>query len=402
MAIYTNYGRYLKAKLFKQLLDEDGETYMLFGIGNHLWDKQQEIPIAPYNTKIIADSEVTNNQFADSNANQWFTTADTDDEGHPTIQWVNDGVPVSDIAKALKSQMPPFPCIWQHYENDDTLISETEGAPEGHAITRNNYQNYYVVSNGTTYDWFEAGNNSPFAQNQPPITSVDDDSPAAQYFAELNLRGDSLRHHTLYLNSGVIPAAPVGLLGAIKCSVDFVKDIGVEDHTTYSGRANQFFYGDRYWEIISPDETLFEDMDDNDLPHHLIITSTVNPRNLNEILKIDQNIVPRQIAIYYRPKHTHENSETHEIIKDAGEPFYRVHKNLFNFGQYDITHDFLATPGEGAGEILNFNPRYSVTEDDETTIYDGGEFKFLLTDYIKGSVGEDKHAIDRFGYVIGF
>ena len=108
MAIYTNYGRYLKAKLFKQLLDEDGETYMLFGIGNHLWDKQQEIPIAPYNTKIIADSEVTNNQFADSNANQWFTTADTDDEGHPTIQWVNDGVPVSDIAKALKSQMPPF------------------------------------------------------------------------------------------------------------------------------------------------------------------------------------------------------------------------------------------------------------------------------------------------------
>lgn len=221
--------------------------------------------------------------------------------------------------------------------------------------------------------------------------------PAAQYFSELVLRGNALEHNKLYLNDNTKACVPVGLLGAVRCTVDFVRDIGTDEDGNYRGLSRQFFYGDRYWEIISPDEKLGQG---NILPHHLIITSTINPRNMQEVLKLDQNIIPRQIAIYTRKKKIVGSD-----IKD-GKTFYRVHQNLFNFGQYEQT-DFKPEnerPGE-CREILNFAPAYYTGDDDNRVLHQGDiddRFNLLLVDYIKGSVRVDKHAIDRFGYVIGF
>jgi hypothetical protein len=388
MAIYTNYGRYLKAREFKEILDgENNETYMLFGIGNHLWDSQNEIPLAPYNTSIITDNTVTNNQFDDKRVNQYFIKENS------VEQKLNNGVPqLGSLAEISAEYLPPFPCVWQHYNENDVLISQDEGAPED--ITRDQFHRYYVQPSGETetFNWYRIDDDiaKPLTPTGPLIQM-----PAAQYFSELVLRGRALEHNKLYLNDNTKACVPVGLLGAVRCTVDFVKDIGTDEDGNYRGLSRQFFYGDRYWEIVSPDEKLGQD---NVLPHHLIITSTINPRNMQEVLKLDQNIIPRQIAIYTRKKKIVEGS-----VKD-GKAFYKVHQNLFNFGQYEQS-DFKDTLPDECGEILNFAPAYYTTEGDDKILHQGNiddRFNLLLVDYIKGSVRADKHAIDRFGYVIGF
>lgn len=393
MAIYTNYGRYLKAREFKEILDgENNETYMLFGIGNHLWDSQSEIPLAPYNTSIITDDTVTNNQFYDDRVNQYFIKEDE------TEQTLRNGLPLSDelpnnsLAEISAEYLPPFPCVWQHYDENDVLISQDDGAPKD--IRRDQFHRFYIVSNGDTYTWYKIGDDNASVTDigtTGPLIQM----PAAQYFSELVLRGRALKHNALYLKSGIKACVPVGLLGAVRCTVDFVKDIGTDEDGNYRGLSRQFFYGDRYWEIVSPDEKLGQD---NVLPHHLIITSTINPRNMQEVLKLDQNIIPRQIAIYTRKKKIVEGS-----VKD-GKAFYRVHQNLFNFGQYEQSN-FKDTLPDECGEILNFAPAYYTTSGDDKILHQGNiddRFNLLLVDYIKGSVRADKHAIDRFGYVIGF
>jgi hypothetical protein len=389
MAIYTNYGRYLKAREFKEILDgENNETYMLFGIGNHLWDSQSEIPIAPYNTSIITDNTVTNNQFDDQHVNQYFM------KGNSVNQTLTNGMPQhGSLADISAEYLPPFPCIWQLYDTNDVLISQDDGAPED--IKRDQFHRFYITSNEDTYTWYKIGDDNASVADigtTGPITKM----PAAQYFSELVLRGNALEHNKLYLNDNTKACVPVGLLGAVRCTVDFVRDIGTDEDGNYRGLSRQFFYGDRYWEIISPDEKLGQG---NILPHHLIITSTINPRNMQEVLKLDQNIIPRQIAIYTRKKKIVGSD-----IKD-GKTFYRVHQNLFNFGQYEQTDFKPENQWPSNGEILNFAPAYYTGDDDDRVLHQDDiddRFNLLLVDYIKGSVRVDKHAIDRFGYVIGF
>lgn len=391
MAIYTNYGRYLKAREFKEILDgENNETYMLFGIGNHLWDSQSEIPIAPYNTSIITDNTVTNNQFDDQHVNQYFM------KGNSVNQTLASGAPQhGSLAEISAEYLPPFPCVWQLYNENDVLISQDDGAPLEDGIKRDQFHRFYITSNGDTYTWYKIGDDNASVADigtTGPITKM----PAAQYFSELVLRGNALEHNKLYLNDNTKACVPVGLLGAVRCTVDFVRDIGTDEDGNYRGLSRQFFYGDRYWEIISPDEKLGQG---NILPHHLIITSTINPRNMQEVLKLDQNIIPRQIAIYTRKKKIVGSD-----IKD-GKTFYRVHQNLFNFGQYEQTDFKPENQRPSNGEILNFAPAYYTGDDDDRILHQGDiddRFNLLLVDYIKGSVRADKHAIDRFGYVIGF
>lgn len=390
MAIYTNYGRYLKAREFKEILSgENNETYMLFGIGNHLWDGESEIPIAPYNTTIITENiENTVNQFSDYNVNQYFM------KSSEVIQTMLNGAPLEEsAADIIKDYLPPFPCVWQNYDDNDILISQDDGAPRD--IARNEYHLYYIQSNDDSYDWYKIEDgDSDSIGTSIAITEM----PQAQHFSELVLRGNALKHNEFYLKNSVAPCVPVGLLGAVKCNIDFVKDIGTDEDNQYSGKSNQFFYGDRYWEIVSPDEKLTGDPSKDVLPHHLIITSTINPRNMQEVLKLDQNIVPRQIAIYTRKKKIVDGS-----VKD-GATFYRVHQNLFNFGQYEQS-DFKDVLPNECGEILNFSPAYYTTSGDDKVLHQGNiddRFNLLLVDYIKGSARADKHAIDRFGYVIGF
>lgn len=416
MAIYTQYGRYLKAKQFKEMLEDKYEAYMLFGLGNPKWtdsNENQPMPFGPHNTNILLYETSTANQFYDANVQQYFTDNNTAE------QYVSYSKPITEYARKVAELLPVFPAIWYKHpvptKEDDptsdmfTIINDTN-------IDLMKYQNYYIQSGGDGFHLKDVTN--PAFDNNVNIPST---PIAKMYFAELYLRGLAIENHIM---------APVGLLGAIKCNLSLVRDLGI-DESKYTGLQSQFWYGDRYWEIVNPNDTSLEDYikykDERGnlstsgvaeyYPTHLLFTSMINPRNLCDNLNIDNCIAPQQLAIYIRKKHYNANSNAYE----NGKPYYRVDgNNIFNFGQYtaesikDYNIKYIQAArayqlsNDGEGKQLNGKYIFNFTLPDENHKYNyddpklnDGEFKLLLHDYIKGQIREN-HSIEKIGYIIGF
>ena len=416
MAIYTQYGRYLKAKQFKEMLEDKYEAYMLFGLGNPKWtdsNENQPMPFGPHNTNILLYETSTANQFYDANVQQYFT------DGNTTEQFVSYSKPITEYARKVAELLPVFPAIWYKYEPP----KDQETQPQTDMFTISNdvdidlmqYQKYYIKHNGDNFRLYKI-NDNPNGINNVTIPST---PIAKMYFAELYLRGLAIENHI---------KAPVGLLGAIKCNLSLVRDLGI-DESKYTGLQSQFWYGDRYWEIVNPNDASLEDYikykdeSGNDstsgvaeyYPTHLLFTSMINPRNLCDDLNIDNCIAPQQLAIYIRKKHYNTDTNAYE----NGKPYYRVDgNNIFNFGQYtadsikDYNIEYIqaarAYQLQGTNKPLNKKYIFNFTLPDENHKYNyddpklnDGEFKLLLHDYIKGQIREN-HSIEKIGYIVGF
>lgn len=422
MAIYTQYGRYLKAKQFKEMLEDKYEAYMLFGLGNPKWtdsNENQPMPFGPHNTNILLYATSTANQFYDANAQQYFTDVNTAE------QFVSYSKPITEYARKVAELLPVFPAIWYKHpvptnEGDPTsdMFTISNGTNDDVNIDLMKYQNYYIQSGGDGFHLKDVTN--PALDNKVKV-SIPSTPIAKMYFAELYLRGLAIANHIM---------APVGLLGAIKCNLSLVRDLGI-DESKYTGLQSQFWYGDRYWEIVNPNDTSLEDYikykdESGNLstsgiaeyyPTHLLFTSMINPRNLCDDLNIDNCIAPQQLAIYIRKKHYNTDINAYE----NGKPYYRVDgNNIFNFGQYtadsikdyNISYDQVARAYK-LENIDNTKPlankyifNFTLPDENHKYNYDdpklnGGEFKLLLHDYIKGQIREN-HSIEKIGYIVGF
>ena len=420
MAIYTQYGRYLKAKQFKEMLEDKYEAYMLFGLGNPKWtdsNENQPMPFGPHNTNILLYETSTTNQFYDANVQQYFT------DTNKSEQFVSYSKPITEYARKVAELLPVFPAIWYKYARPtdpkaplptDMFTISNDINNDDINIDLMKYQNYYIQSGGDGFHLKDI--TTPTLDNKVNIPST---PIAKMYFAELYLRGLAIENHIM---------APVGLLGAIKCNLSLVRDLGV-DESKYTGLQSQFWYGDRYWEIVNPNDTSLEDYikykdESGNLstsgvaeyyPTHLLFTSMINPRNLCDDLNIDNGIAPQQLAIYIRKKHYNTDTNAYE----NGKPYYRVDgNNIFNFGQYtaDSIKDYnikyiqaaRAYQLQGTDKPLNEKYIFNFTLPDKNHKYNyddpklnDGEFKLLLHDYIKGQIREN-HSIEKIGYIVGF
>lgn len=421
MAIYTQYGRYLKAKQFKEMLEDKYEAYMLFGLGNPKWtdsNENQPMPFGPHNTNILLYDKPTTNQFYDANVQQYFT------DNNKAEKFVSYSKPITEYARKVAELLPVFPAIWHKYAiptNPEIPLPTDMFTINNVQIDLMKYQNYYIIKD-------DDGNGGQALYlrdvtdiNRKDMINIPSTPIAKMYFAELYLRG-------LAISNGI--KAPVGLLGAIKCNLSLVRDLGI-DESKYTGLQSQFWYGDRYWEIVNPNDTSLEDYikykDDggNDsttgvaeyYPTHLLFTSMINPRNLCDDLNIDNGIAPQQLAIYIRKKHYDADINAYE----NGKPYYRVDgNNIFNFGQYttDSIKDYNIKYIQAArayqlshtdkNKPLNGKYIFNFTLPDENHKYNyndpklsDGEFKLLLHDYIKGQIRES-HSIEKIGYIVGF
>jgi hypothetical protein len=386
MAIYTQYGRYLKAKMMKEALSSnDTDTYMVFGLGNPQWDAPesgQEIPVASYNTYSLRNPDNSSeNQFYDENIYQYFISSNDFTSFICPIESGDTGDRDTFIDK-YKYLLPIFPAIWR--VNDPAII--TIGSTP---IDQNDYYNYYIVKENNQFNLYKS-NSIEESNVSMPTGEIE-----KQYFAELYLRGMSLVQNQV--------DSPVGLLGAIKCEVSLVRELGGVEN--YTGNIHQFYYGDRYWEIAD-NSSVDVEKDNQNFPTHLFISTLVNPRYLCSDLNIDLNTVPRHIAIY-----TKKRKIVNGVV-ESGKNYYRVgdttHPYAFNFGQYywdptaqnnwrSIINDDVELPS--GVEMLNFTLPCTVDGKEFPDELDA--FKFILNDYIHGTPRQ-AHVADRFGYVVGF
>lgn len=428
MAIYTNYGRFLKAKYFKENLENNNETYMVLGMGDPDWDSNRlSLPIAPYNSSVTNRSGLLSD-FTDSpEENQFF-------DNRLAMYFVAKSGFVENPLSKYNTILPKFPCLWKYDEiPDEPGILEVGGEPQ--IPNKDEYYKYYIKKDGNDYKLCNIDSNDEVIIN---YNSINDDV-SREYFAELYLRGMAIENNWI---------TTPGLLGALKCKIEFVKDIGASE-TNYTGGLNQFYYGDRYWEVV-PDADLayYSDFEFNhgldseqqlkdkvnfNYPTHLLISTLVNPGYLMQDLNFDQHLCARQIAICTSPK----------VSGTEGPTYYRVNDIAFNFGQYvaiksgDSIHyeipgntsnvyntdafnvndnaDLVGSSSswtfdtQSEDEILDFTLPYKFN-DAGTILYPTEadlstcavrKFNFILHDYILGN-RRDAHSADRIGYVIGF
>lgn len=401
MAIYTQYGRYLKAKQFKEMLEDKYEAYMLFGLGNPKWidnNEDQPMPFGPHNTNILLYETSTANQFYDDRVQQWFTDNKTQE------QFVSYSKPITEYARKVAELLPVFPAIWYKDKPGEQNQNPTDMFAINNDVNIDlmKYQSYYIQKGDDGFHLKNITNNNINDVINIPSTPI-----AKMYFAELYLRGLAIEKYI---------KAPVGLLGAAKCSLSLVRDLGIDD-SNYTGLQSQFWYGDRYWEIVNPNDDALESYIKYKgntsgvaeyYPTHLLFTSMINPRNLCDDLNVDNCIAPQQLAIYIRKKHYNTDIGAYE----NGSPYYRVDENnIFNFGQYNaddigtLTYD---TSTRSYSSNMLGKSVFNFTLPDKNHIYEyndpnmkDGEFKLLLHDYIKGQIRET-HSIERVGYIIGF
>lgn len=389
MAIYTQYGRYIKAKLFKEALEEAGDTYMALGFGNPRWDTgSQEMPMASYDDNSTRVINNTDNPFEDTLSTIKFLHKD-----NMSILNSPDGInsvyfPFNTNEVSLKTLVPKMPCIWHSEDDYDIEFPDA-------IIKQNEYENYYVTEENSIsklHKW-----NISNSQWEDYTISKPTDTAELEYYAELYLRGKAIEKGFIH---------PCNLLGMVKCDVSFVKDIG-SNEDAYTGDSNQFWYGDRFWEVVNPDESNVLNTTSKDanqiLPHHLLVSATVNPTWLNQHdLALDRILSPRQIAIYTKCK----------VSGITNKAFYRVDENIFNFGQYsdaDLDNNVSSlfpgaiNPDSPANHVLQMLPPF-VYNNNSYGVSDTykNKFSFVLHDYVKGSIKTDLHAVDRIGYVIGF
>jgi hypothetical protein len=413
MAIYTNYGRFLKAKYFKENLENNNDTYIVLGMGDPDWDSNRlSLPIAPYNSSITNRSGLLPDFTDSAEKNQFF-------DNRLAMYFISNSATVENPLSKYNTILPKFPCTWKLDESAEDLgILNVGGTPK--ISHKDDYYKYYIKKDGNDYKLCTIGTDNEETIN---YNSINDDV-SREYFAELYLRGMAIENDWI---------TTPGLLGAIKCKIEFVKDIGASE-TNYTGSLNQFYYGDRYWEVV-PDadlayynefekehgldsESQLKDKVNFNYPTHLLISTLVNPGYLMQDLNFDQHLCARQIAICTSPKVTDtENKLT----------YYRAGDYIFNFGQYvaiksgDSIHyekpsttdvyDASGFPNVSLPEnkVLDFTLPYKFndagtilypTEADLSTSA-ARKFNFILHDYILGN-RRDAHSADRIGYVIGF
>jgi hypothetical protein len=354
------------------------------------------MPIASYDAVSLRNpDDADSNQFFDDKVCQYILSSDYRktlvDSGniYGTDNWVYE----------YRKLMPPFPCLWKG-ENEDVVLSIN-----GTSINKNNYYMYYIKSNGTHFSLYMCNDERPIIADFDYAAITDDVS--REYFSELYLRGLCVEKWHI----------TPGLIGAVRCKVEFAKDIGF-DESRYTGALNQLYYGDRYWETV-PDSDVASYYDeylhnhrvsqneDVNYPTHLLISALINPGYLVNNLNIDQNLCARQIAIY--------TSKRSEDL--SGPIYYRQGEYLFNFGQYckkEINGKWMWVPRYGntgsaiseedESKVLDFTVPYKIDEDG-TRIYplsdESKKFNFVLHDYILGNK-RDKQSADRISYIVGF
>ena len=401
MAIYTQYGRYIKAKQFKEMLLNQGSIYMVLGFGNPKWDNMvsteddtdehspQQMPIAAYDTRILTAGDIGSNQFFDNNIQQCYISQSELEKSIKDGRIVND-TNTGKLMNKYQNLVPPFPCIW-HGDNTIELIN-------GSGITQDNYEEWYIDVN-SNQPLYNVKDGTFTTVNWPPGSSVAEELEK-QYYSELVLRGKAIANGLIH---------PVGLLGAVKCTVSFVKDIGPTINNYQPNDKPYFWYGDRYWQIV---ETNDEDLDryiteritseddpnaDNSqviYPHHLVIRAMIPPHTFCNELQYDQHLIAREIALF-----TKKRRSSSEALK----PFYRADEYAFNFGQYykdTSTDEWVNVPQSFEDKVLNFTLPCTI----EGRKYSGDEydFKFILNDYIRGGGIRHSHSMDLISYIIGF
>ena len=367
MGIYTDYGRFVKAKQFKKYCESEGGIWFLFSMGSPRWDVSYQDSNLNYRPDVPTSAPT-----AFTSLYRWFSSYKEGDllpqeysllDRSFIIQ--DDLTPVSPIPtdQDLKDDAETVP-------SDDYAPSISKYIPTGQNIQSYLWDQSYIE---TPIDQYQ----SPFIPPVPVSYSIDWMDKLTECLSHYNdfsnLPDPSPEEYEVYAYAKHFQegsaAVPLGFLAMKKASVYYVEP--VEDPDTEEG-LKIFKYGSHYWRIVPLSE-----ISPTKLPHHLLITVNVFPNDLNLSTVVEQELLVRQLTVAKLP-----------VLSDLdGRTLLRRSDIVFS---YDGFFTVL-----GRVKIPFLCTETSVQSDSPDTM------EILINDFFTGRK-RDVQQTDRYGYIIGF
>ena len=370
MGIFSDVGRFFKAREFKKYMESEGGAWMAFGIGSENWD---------YFVKDKTNNSVMNIPVA------------TPRSSSSMKEWIAKDRGILDVSQLI---LNPNERIFL----DTSYIKENETIPDYEQIPNRLDQKdiprkLYLTESSTTADFTTIDyDNIEVETDEQKIKSIknptfpqcyirDFKGDNGEWLIDFNVdRKTKPSDHTLYhrwaksilVKDSITNKNPLGFLSLVKADVQFVKlaDESVNKSDESVNNMNIFMYGSHKWKTINDEEA------EKINAHHILITCTVFPRDLHddEIVESEMNV--RQVQVYH-------------LNKIEG----LTHSGDTKLGKDEIPNS-----------VRNINCYFKSLETtfpEGSIVINDNKIELLINDFMSQRIRKVNQS-DRYGFIIGF
>ena len=324
MGIYSDYGRFMKARQFKEWCTSGAGIWFGFGLGSPRWDDFVSLTDSS-GASVLKSFVPPSAPAAYTSVYRWFRSEknippelEGDDllsESEMSLLDRSFGNPSIDDDPSNPPFYPSDDDIRERFYLDHVGVPEPSGGlvPSICELTnfdsRNpNYSNFNISSHNL--DNLE-GSYYP-SKSIPPFTVSykKDWEDICNKISSSNIdfsHMDDLSHYIptdpseyeaysyarhVYTDGGFRFNPPLGLLSFIQGKAKFV--VPVEE--SEAGTQATFKYGSHFWKIVSDN-----DVSSTNLPHHILLTVNVFPNELSGDSISEQTLMVRQVSVFKFP-----------------------------------------------------------------------------------------------------
>lgn len=386
MGIYTDYGRFMKAREFKNWCNSGAGIWFGFGMGSPRWDYEVLLPDGTRSKPNVP----TSSPAAYTPLYRWFATyKDSDWDGSVDVLAQQeytfiDGSAIIETEEApatpptLKTNSELFDDALTFPPDDNVLSPSLNFLDTPSAIVSDPWQDSFKETPDPEYpspsipvfpqsyynDW--EGHLSDYDGTNPSIPT--DPTQYSKY---------SYNKHFYDVEGRNVP---MGFLSFIQGKAVFVEPIEGED---LNNSLKTFKYGAHYWRIVPEEE-----ISATHLPHHILLTVNVFPNELILDSIAERYLLVRQVAVFKFPDYL--ESDLHLDLS----PLPRSNQVI---RAKDINFKYLGGSDESGKINIPFNC-YDVLDPNNT---DNPTAEMLINDFMSGRK-RDVQQTDRYGYIIGF
>lgn len=405
MGIYTDYGRFMKARQFKEWCNSGAGIWFGFGLGSPEWDN------------IITDDGRGRPNVPPSSPNlysplyRWFTSYKEEHGATPPAtlapqelslidrsywgttdgEWPDDSTVISNpnlppsqsspslgFYKTPTDSNPSFFNYENRESNDFTLLfPQVPVFPQSYEDDWSGIGKPIDVYNSTS-------NFDPDVEPTDPSQYKDFAYNYHLYYSDYNYSGSNFF------------GAPLGFMSFIQGSAQFVEPLEDDSSTESIDNIRKFKYGNHYWKIV-PDSDIESLMGENPLPHHILLTVSVFPNELAKSSLVELQLPVRQVSVFKFPD---------ELVTPLGldvSPLPRsnqvIMRESLNMIYHKLESDHSITKSDNYSDHKNIPFHGFLPMDPNNT--NTPTIEMLINDFMTARK-RDVQQTDRYGYIIGF
>lgn len=393
MGMYTDYGRFMKARQFKNWCNSGAGIWFGFGMGSPRWD--YEVLVDSTRSK---PNVPTSSPSAFTPLYKWFATYKNPEWESPSIGDLADQeYTLLDGSAIIETEEVPTPT--PYIKTNDELREEALTFPdENLSPSMSVFYNRMGIPYIRKYLWDPSYKDEPTEVYPSPFIPPFPVSYYNDWISHLESMGTGYDPESV----PTVPSDPseyenysyakyfhdvynrnvyLGFLSFIQGKAYFVEPI---EDTEVQESIKTFKYGKHYWRIV-PDA----DINYGKLPHHILLTATVFPNELINDTIAERYLLVRQVSVFKFPDYLASQWGLNDETVPRSRQVVRADTLKFVPEKSDIP-----VLGEKTVPFNCVNPLDPNDTDNPTA-------EMLINDFMTGRQ-RDIQQTDRYGYIIGF